>query len=132
MRYTIEKESIIANLGFGNIQISPNEKIGFRSYELFISSLAGCSGTLLRNILQKKRQVYEKIEMEVSSVRNPDEANRIEKISITAYVQLQISITQQQADKIAHLVIKNCGMIQSVIQSIDITFTIEILPLNGE
>ncbi|MFJ5622849.1 OsmC family protein [Peribacillus loiseleuriae] len=111
--------------------VSNNEKIGYRPYELFVSSLIGCSGTLLGNILLKKRHPYQKIEMEVSSVRNPDHANRIEQISIIAYVQSEKPLAGQQADKIANLVVKNCGMIQSVITSIDITFTVKNLPLNG-
>lgn len=132
MKFTIENERITGNLTYSEIQISPNEKHGFRPYELLVSSLVGCSGTLLETILQKKRQPYERIEVEVSSVRNPDQANRMEQISITAFVHGENNIAEEQAKKIADLVVKNCGMIQSVIQSIDINFTVKSISHNGD
>jgi putative redox protein len=124
MKFTIEDEKISGKLGFGEISISPNENNGYRPYELFISSLVGCSGTLLRNILTKKRIPFEKIDMEVVSNRNPDHANRIEHLAIKAYVISKEELSPLQAEKIAQLVVNNCGMIQSVIQSIDIVFTV--------
>ena len=132
MKFTIENEKIVGDLGFGSLPISPNDTIGYRPYELFVSSLIGCSGTLLGNILKKKRVKYKRIEMDVSSVRNPDHANRIEQLSITAYVQSDQSISEQHAMKIADLVVKNCGMIQSVIESIDLTFIVKTSTLNSD
>jgi len=132
MKFTIENEKIVGDLGFGLLPISPNETIGYRPYELFVSSLVGCSGTLLGNILKKKRVEYKNIDMEVSSVRNPDQANRIEKILITAYVQSNQSLSEQNAMKIADLVVRNCGMIQSVIDSIDVTFIVKTQTLHDD
>jgi putative redox protein len=131
MKFTIENEKINGNLGFGEIAISPNEKSGYRPYELFVSSLIGCSGTVLRNILTKKRFLYQKIEMDVTSVRNSYRANRIEKLAFIVHVQSEETLTSQQAEKIANLVVNNCGMIQSVIQSIEISFTIKSVPSYG-
>jgi len=125
MRFTIDKDGVIGHLGFDQLQISTNEKVGFRPFELFVSSLIGCSGMLLEKILVKKRHAYKNIEMEVSAVRNPDQANRIEQITIIAYVQSEKIISPQQGEQLAALVVRNCGMIQSVIESIDITFTIK-------
>ncbi|MCZ8537857.1 OsmC family protein [Paenisporosarcina quisquiliarum] len=132
MKFTIENEKIVGELGFGSLPISPNDTIGYRPYELFVSSLIGCSGTLLGNILKKKRVEHKKIEMEVSSVRNPDHANRIEQLSITAYVQSDQPLSEQNAQKITDLVVKNCGMIQSVINSMELTFTIKTSTINGD
>ncbi|WP_026583183.1 OsmC family protein [Bacillus sp. J33] len=130
MKFTIERDHIRGNLGFGEISVSPSEANGYRPFELFVSSLIGCSGTLLRNILFKKRISYQKLEIEVSSVRNPEKANRFEQLAFIAYVQTENAFTREQAEKIADLVIKNCGMIQSVIQTIDIKFTITAIPIN--
>ncbi|MCM3238925.1 OsmC family protein [Heyndrickxia oleronia] len=124
MNFTIENEKITGLLKFGNIPISPNDEQGFRPYELLISSLVGCSGTLLSNILQKKRIATRKIEIKVDSVRNPAKANRIEQISIKANVFSNKGLTEQQSNKLSELVIGNCGMIQSVLGSIDITLEI--------
>lgn len=132
MKFIIENDHITGNLGFNPITISPTENKGYRPFELFVSSLVGCSGTILRNILTKRKYPFQKLEVEVSAVRNPDQANRIEQLSFTAYVQSDEPLTPQLAEKMAELVIKNCGMIQSVIHSIDITFTINSVPLNGD
>lgn len=67
------------------------------------------------------------IEMEVNAVRNPAHANRIEKLTFTANVQADEPFSSQQAEKIANLVVNNCGMIQSVIHSIEIIFTINLV-----
>lgn len=132
MKFIIENEKLIGNLEFGALDISPNAQVGYRPFELFVSSLTGCSGTLLRDILVKKRQPYDKIEMEVSSIRNPDQANRIEQISINALVYTEKPLSADQNDKISKLVVKNCGMIQSVINCIDIVFTIKSTETTGD
>jgi putative redox protein len=132
MKFTIENEKIVGDLGFGSLPISPNDTIGYRPYELFVSSLIGCSGTLLGNILKKKRVEHKRIEMDVTSVRNPDHANRIEQLSITAYVQSDQPLSEENAMKIADLVVKNCGMIQSVIETIDLTFIVKTSTVNSD
>jgi putative redox protein len=132
MKFTIENEKIVGDLGFGSLPISPNDTIGYRPYELFVSSLIGCSGTLLGNILKKKRVEHKRIEMDVTSVRNPDHANRIEQLSITAYVQSDQPLSEENAMKIADLVVKNCGMIQSVIETIDVTFIVKTSTVNSD
>lgn len=131
MKFIIGNEKISGDLGFGLLPISPNEQNGFRPYELFLSSLSGCSGNLLRIILTKKHIPYQSLELEVDAVRNQYDANRIEKITFTALVYTEEPLSSQQVEKIAHLVVKNCGMIQSVIHSIDITFTIQSVSLRG-
>ncbi|MEK4086046.1 OsmC family protein [Psychrobacillus sp. FSL K6-1415] len=131
MIFTIENEKIVGELGFGSLPISPNEIIGYRPYELFAASLIGCSGTLLRNILKKKRIEHKRIDMDVSSVRNPNHANRIEQFSITAYIQSDQQLSKQNAIKLADLVVKNCGMIQSVTNSMELNFTIKSYKIKG-
>lgn len=132
MIFTIEDDRIQGHLQFDKLSISPNENVGYRPFELFVSSLVGCSGTLLRTILTKKRINYSNIELEASAVRNPTMANRIEKIVITANVQSDRPIESQTAEKIAYLVVKNCGMIQSVNGAIDVSFIVQSLQHNGD
>jgi putative redox protein len=132
VRFTIENEKISGELGFGELSISTNDKKGYRPFELFVCSLAGCSGSLLRNILVKKRLPFRKIEMEVTSIRNPGLANRIEQLDFTAHVQSDELLNGQQSEKLANLVVNNCGMIQSVIHSIEINFTIKFGPPSEE
>ncbi|MBT2709448.1 OsmC family protein [Pseudomonas sp. ISL-84] len=124
MKFIVDQEKITGKLGLGELPISPDDTLGYRPFELFVSSLVGCSGTLLRNILQKKKFAIEKIEVNVSAVRNPDEANRIEKLSFIAEVHADKKLSTEQAGKVAELTVKNCGMIQSVMGTIDISFKV--------
>lgn len=128
MEFTYYNDKVIGHLEYGFLPVSPNSEMGYRPFELFVSSLVGCSTTLLANILTKKRIQYTRIDIKVSAVRNSDEANRIEQLAFFASVQSEEIVNQEQAEKLAALVLKNCGMIQSVIGSIDVHFQIAITP----
>lgn len=128
MEFTYYNEKLIGQLEYGFLPISPNTEMGYRPMELFVSSLTGCSTSVLANILAKKRIDYKRIDVEVSAVRNSEEANRIEQLTFNVAVQTDTEDKQKQAEKIAGLVLKNCGMIQSVIASIDIHYQIEFTP----
>lgn len=128
MDFTYYNEKLIGQLEYGFLPISPNTEMGYRPMELFVSSLTGCSTSVLANILAKKRIDYKRIDVQVSAKRNPEEANRIEQLIFNVSVQTDIMDKSDQAEKLAGLVLKNCGMIQSVIGSIDITYQIEFTP----
>jgi putative redox protein len=128
MDFTYYNEKLIGQLEYGFLPISPNTEMGYRPMELFVSSLTGCSTSVLANILTKKRIDYKRIDVQVSAKRNPEEANRIEQLIFNVSVQTDIMDKSDQAEKLAGLVLKNCGMIQSVIGSIDITYQIEFTP----
>ena len=128
MNFTFIDGKVTTNTDFGALSISPNAEIGNRPFELFISSLVGCSIPTLANILVKRRLSYRQINISTSAVRNPEMANRIEQISIIAEVESDAEMSSELAKKIADLVIKNCGMIQSVINSIEISFEIVFSP----
>ncbi|MCM3125135.1 MULTISPECIES: OsmC family protein [Bacillaceae] len=125
MEFTYYNEKLIGQMEYGFLPISPNAEMGYRPMELFVSSLTGCSTSVLANILDKKRIDYKRIDVNVSAVRNPEEANRIERLTFDVAVQTDTLDKAKQAEKIAALVLKNCGMIQSVIGSIDIRYQIE-------
>jgi putative redox protein len=125
MEFTYYNEKLIGQMEYGFLPISPNAELGYRPMELFVSSLTGCSTAVLANILDKKRIDYKRIDVNVSAVRNPKEANRIERLTFDVAVQTDKLDKAKQAEKIAALVLKNCGMIQSVIGSIDIRYQIE-------
>lgn len=128
MDFTYYNEKLIGQLEYGFLPVSPNSEMGYRPFELFVSSLVGCSTSLLANILVKKRIEYKRIDVNVTAVRNKDEANRIEQLTFDVRVQTEETGKEDQAEKLASLVIKNCGMIQSVIGSIDIRYRIEFTP----
>lgn len=128
MEFTYYNEKLIGQLEYGFLPISPNTEMGYRPMELFVSSLTGCSTSVLANILEKKRIDYKRMDVIVSAIRNTEEANRIEQLNFNVAVQTDTEDKQKQAVKIAGLVLKNCGMIQSVIGSIDIHYQIEFTP----
>ncbi|WP_347319412.1 OsmC family protein [Rossellomorea sp. RS05] len=127
MKFTIHEDSVTTDTTFGNLPVSTNEEEGYRPFQLFIASLAGCSGTLLRTIFTKKRMDITHMELEADYVRNHDKANRIEEIHFTALVQTDHTLTEKQAERISQLVLTNCSMIQSVISSMEITFNIHLI-----
>ncbi len=132
MKFLIESDRVIAELPSNQLVISPIPGVGVRPYELLISSLIGCGGTLLKTILEKKRVSYEKLEMEADSIRNPSQANRIEKITIIANIFSKDELTLGQREKISSLVMKNCGMIQSVLPAIKVDVLINMIHDDGE
>ncbi|WP_462405823.1 OsmC family protein [Gracilibacillus sp. Marseille-QA3620] len=124
MKFTINNEIMSADLGYGELLISPNNQKGYRPIELFVSSLAGCSGTVLRDILQKKRLGVRQVDIEVSVSRIPEEANRINQLCFFATVHADKTLSPESTEKVTKLMMKNCGMIQSVISSIDINYEV--------
>ena len=128
MEFTYYNDKLIGQLEYGFLPISPNTEMGYRPLELFTASLTGCSTSVLANILTKKRIEYKRIDVKASADRNPQEANRIERLTFIVSVQTEEIDEADQTEKIANLVLKNCSMIQSVIGNIDIRYQIVFTP----
>jgi len=109
----------------GRLNIAGDESHGFRPFQLLVSSVAVCSGGVMRKILEKKRIPYEDVHIKADVIRNPDVADRIEKIHLH-FTLTGIEITEPQMEKIMALTTKNCSMVQSVMGSIEIEETFEI------
>lgn len=115
------------NLEFGKLTISGDETKGFRPYQLLVSSLVGCSGGVLRKVLEKMRMPVEEMEIDVLEVvRNHEEASRLEKVHI--HFKLKGSnLDATKMDRAMALTKKNCSMVRSVDQSMEVIETFEIL-----
>ena len=115
------------NLEFGKLTISGDETKGFRPYQLLVSSLVGCSGGVLRKVLEKMRMPVEEMEIDVLEViRNPEEASRLEKVHI--HFKLKGSnLNSTKMERAMTLTKKNCSMVRSVDQSMEVIETFEIL-----
>nr|WP_239541016.1 OsmC family protein [Pullulanibacillus pueri] len=111
---------------FGPLNISADEQQGFRPYQLMVASIVGCSGTVMKKILKKKRKEVEDIRITAEVKRNPDQADRIEKMHITFYVKAP-GLTEAALEKIVHLTRKYCSMVQSVQDAIEITESFEMI-----
>lgn len=125
MNYSMNKNGFTGHMPFGELQISSNEEYGFRPYQLLVSSLAVCSGGVMRKVLDKMRMPAEDIQIEVKEiVRNEEEADRVEKVHFHFIVTGQIK--EEKMPRVIELTRKNCSMVQSVQDSIEIIETFEI------
>ena len=127
MKYVMTESGFETNLEFGKLTISGDETKGFRPYQLLVSSLVGCSGGVLRKVLEKMRMPVEEMEIDVLEVvRNPEEASRLEKVHI--HFKLRGSnLDATKMDRAMALTKKNCSMVRSVDQSMEVIETFEIL-----
>ncbi len=126
MRFEMKEVGFKTDLEFGELHVSGNEEYGFRPYQLMAASIAVCSGGVLRTILSKKKMVIEDITIDTEVKRNPDKANRIEKIIIHYQIKGQ-DLNHDSVKKSIHLARKNCPMAQSVEGSIEIEETYELI-----
>ena len=126
MKFEMTENGFETATVFGQLTISGNEEYGFRPYQLLVSSVAVCSGGVLRNILEKMRMPADNITIEVKEVsRNAEIANRVEKIHLHFILEGQ-KIDESKMEKIFELTMKNCSMVQSLIDSIELVETYEI------
>lgn len=127
MKFEMKENGFETTTSFGTLTVSGNEDYGFRPYQLLVSSVAVCSGGVLRNILEKMRMPADHISIEVKEVlRNPDIANRLEKIHLHFTIEGE-SLDETKMDRAFELMLKNCSMVQSVKDAIQIEETYEII-----
>ncbi|AQU78666.1 MULTISPECIES: OsmC family protein [Planococcus] len=125
MNYSMNENGFTGHLPFGDIQISGDEEYGFRPYQLLISSLAVCSGGVMRKVLDKMRMPAKDIQIEVTEVvRNDEEAGRVEKVHL--HFTITGDIDEKKMARVMELTRKNCSMVQSVKDSIEIIESFEV------
>lgn len=110
---------------YGKLNISSNTEIGFRPVHLLVSSIAGCSGGVFKRILEKKRIGFDTIHIEADVERNKKEVNRVTKIALH-YIVYGKNLDLSQVQKSLDLAMKNCSMVETVKNSIDIVETVEV------
>lgn len=113
-------------LPYGRLDISGNEENGFRPCQLLVTSVAVCSGGVLRKVLEKQRMEVEDMTITADTERNEEAANRIEKITIHFKIKGK-DLEEKKVAKALELAQKNCSMLQSVIGAIDVTETFELV-----
>ncbi len=120
-----EETGFTADFEYGTLHISGDEQFGFRPYQLLVSSVAVCSGGVLRQILDKKRMKYDDIKIKADVTRNKAEANRVEKIHL--HFTLYGDLDDQKVERALELTKKHCSMAQSVTGSIELEESYEIV-----
>lgn len=112
--------------GFGRLDIAGEEEYGFRPYQLLVSSVAVCSGGVLRKVLGKMRMDIQDIHIQADAERVEEEANRVSKITVHFRIAGN-NLDEKKIEKAMALTRKNCSMVQSVVGSIEVEETFEIV-----
>ncbi len=125
MEFTMKDVGFFTETGYGKLDVAGDEEYGFRPYQLLVSSVAVCSGGVLRKILEKQRIDVEDIKISAEAERVEEEANRVSKILIHFTITGK-GLKEEKIQKAMELTRKNCSMVQSVKDSIEIeeTFTL--------
>jgi putative redox protein len=111
---------------YGTLQISGNKEYGFRPYQLLVSSIAVCSGGVLRKVLERMRLEYVDIAVQAKVTRTEEESNRISDLHLH-FVITGSQLPQAKVEKALAVARKNCSMVQSVKGSIKITESFEVV-----
>ena len=126
MKFSMTEHGFETTTTFGTMTISSNDDYGFRPYQLLVSSLAACSGGVLKNVLEKMRMPADTISIEVKDVvRNAEETNKVEKVHLHFIIEGEM-IDDKKMQRAMELTNKNCAMVQSVAKSIEIIETYEV------
>ncbi|WP_182201466.1 OsmC family protein [Paraliobacillus salinarum] len=129
MEFQFKEAGVRVDLPYGILDISGNEDYGYRPYQLMVGSIAGCSASVFMKILEKQRVNIDDFIVRADVTRNPDEANRIEKIKLH-YVIKGKNLSDEKLYKNLALARKNCSMIRSVEDSIEIEESLETIQLS--
>lgn len=125
MEFFMKEVGFKTTFEYGELHVAGDEAYGFRPFQLMVSSIAVCSGGVLRKVFDKKRMVYDDITIQAEVERNEAKANRIEKIHLH-YIISGKDLDPEKIQKCLELARKNCPMVQSVEGSIAITESFEL------
>jgi putative redox protein len=126
MEFIQNGETFETECEYGSLTISGDETKGYRPFQLLVSSVAACSGGVLRKILEKKRISFEQIKIQAKVERVVEEANRVSKIHL--HIQVKGNVALEKLEKALVLSKKNCPIVQSIKNSIEVTETCEVIP----
>ncbi|QTM98332.1 OsmC family peroxiredoxin [Sediminibacillus dalangtanensis] len=129
MDFYMKEQGVRTSFDYGQLNISGNEDYGFRPYQLMVSSIAGCSASVFRKIVEKQRMELEDWKITADVERNPEEANRIERIQLH-YIVKGKNLSEEKLKKSLETARKNCSMIRSVEDSITIEESLEYIELS--
>lgn len=124
MKLTVKRNEITTDLPYGELQIGKEN--GYTPLELLIASIAGCSSIVFRTILEKKRITYNEFTIEAEIVRSEVLSKPVESIHLHYKIKAE-GIAQEQLEKALELAVKNCTIVQSVKDSIQVIETIELI-----
>lgn len=122
----MKEAGYFTELPYGRIDVSGDGESGFKPVDLFVTSIAVCSGGMLRKIFDKMRIDIKDLHISAEGERNMEEAGRFEKINIHFRITGK-DLNPEKVEKAMALSRKNCSMTQSVIGNIEVVETYEII-----
>lgn len=126
MKFSMTEHGFSGDLPFGELSVSTNEEHGFRPYQLLVASLAVCSAGIIRKVLEKQRMPADDIQAEVKEiVRIDEQAGRVSKVHLHFLIKGEID--EAKMPRVMELTRKNCSMVRSVENSIEVVETYEIV-----
>ncbi|MFK7681914.1 OsmC family protein [Priestia megaterium] len=132
MKFIVEnEETVTAKHAYNDLVISPNQEKGFRPVDVLTSAIVGCASLTFKKITDKQRVNIKSLSVETQVKRILEEANRIKEIKIQFIVEGS-NLSEVKIKKALDLTMKNCGMIQSVKEAIEIMPSFRILPSGSE
>lgn len=129
MKLTMKQHGFRIELPHQTLDIDGNELFGIRPYELMVSSIAGCSAAVFRKIIEKQRLEIDDLEVAAEVERDELAANRISKITLTFIVR-GYHLDRGQLEKDLELAQKNCSMVQTVKDCMEIEERLDLVHLN--
>ncbi|KMZ43792.1 MULTISPECIES: OsmC family protein [Bacillales] len=126
MEFQAKENGFVTQLSYGELHVSGDEQYGFRPYQLLVSSIAVCSGGVLRKVLDKMRMPCTDMKVTADVQRNEAEANRVEKIHLHFIISGE-NMKEEKVQKAIEAASKNCPMVQSVKGSIVVTESFELV-----
>ena len=129
MEFHLIENGVRTNLAFGELNISGNEDDGYRPFELMVASVVGCSASVFRKILDKKRITIEDLKILAEVKRASEEANKITDIHLVFAVKGE-QLSKEQLEKSLAVARKNCSMIRTIEDAVNITEKLELISLS--
>ena len=126
MEFNMKDHGFATTTEFGELNVSTDAEHGFRPFQLMVASIVGCSGSVLKKVLTKMRVDYSDLTVTARVERNKEKANRIEKLHLHFVISGE-NLSQKKIEKAGAIARKNCGMIRSVEESIEVTESFEIV-----
>ncbi|TWI54440.1 OsmC family protein [Halalkalibacter nanhaiisediminis] len=124
MEFKMKENSFVGEFEFGQLEVSGNAEYGFRPYQLLVSSVAVCSGGVLRKVLQKQRIEFEDIRIQADVKRNEAGVNEVTDIHLH-FIITGTNATDEKIEKALKVTRKNCTIVQTVKDSIKVTESFE-------
>lgn len=112
------------DLSFGSIDLAGDGVNGYKPVELFVASLAVCSGGMLRKVFDKMRVKINSIDISAESKRDMEKAGRFEKIHLHFRIKGE-GLTERKIERAMELSRKNCSMTQTIIECVEVVETYE-------